>query len=426
MSNPYPSRRELRLQREREQRTILRDEEAQRWANEVEHRQLRPAELETTTQDADEPTAAETTATLAVADDNPDETPVQAEQRQIRRADSAVTSTGMLPIISKPRVQRAAKPRSRREARQQEARNAAARRAELERLEREQGQPAEEKVVRRATSPQLTPPPVPVDDAVVATADEPTEITVVPAESEQPSIEIVGSHEPTAAEITDMSGLDTIEIRRAELRAETERLTQEIIELGESNPNVIDPQLLRRQKELAVKSRELQELETAAIEIVESTRDDDATTSQHEVALDVQTEADTTFVDDAPESASAAADVATSPAAPEQSSGRRGRRRSTTGPFVSGPFTVDEDPAEESSPTKAGKKPPLSDFLRPLTDDKPKTEPRQPIDATSAHGLDTLDAKDVEAPERRIMTSAVVMFAIGIIALIIAIILFTR
>ncbi|MDN6498786.1 MAG: hypothetical protein L0K44_03380, partial [Yaniella sp.] len=73
----------------------------------------------------------------------------------------------------------------------------------------------------------------------------------------------------SAVEITDMSGLDTLEIRRAELRDETERLTQEIIQLGQENPNVIDPLLLRRQKELAEKSQELQELETSGIEIVE-------------------------------------------------------------------------------------------------------------------------------------------------------------
>src|SRR5699024_5871376 len=71
-------------------------------------------------------------------------------------------------------------------------------------------------------------------------------------------------YDESSMEITDMSGLDTMEIRRAELRAETEKLTQEIIALGQENPNVIDPLLLRRQKELAEKSQELQDLETAA------------------------------------------------------------------------------------------------------------------------------------------------------------------
>src|SRR5699024_1083295 len=50
-----------------------------------------------------------------------------------RRADSKVTSTGMLPIITKRRDDDAPKPRSRREARQQAAQKAAERRADIER-----------------------------------------------------------------------------------------------------------------------------------------------------------------------------------------------------------------------------------------------------------------------------------------------------
>ncbi|HEY4557143.1 MAG TPA: hypothetical protein VIG82_03015, partial [Enteractinococcus sp.] len=44
MSNPYPSRRELRLQRERAERAKLREAENQRWSQEVEQRNLQPAE----------------------------------------------------------------------------------------------------------------------------------------------------------------------------------------------------------------------------------------------------------------------------------------------------------------------------------------------------------------------------------------------
>src|SRR5690625_3419173 len=51
MSTAYPSRRELRLQREREERARLRDEESQRWAEEVEQRHERGAETDSPTED---------------------------------------------------------------------------------------------------------------------------------------------------------------------------------------------------------------------------------------------------------------------------------------------------------------------------------------------------------------------------------------
>src|SRR5699024_8329189 len=93
----------------------------------------------------------------------------------------------------------------------------------------------------------------------------------------------------SATEITDMSGLDTIEIRRAELRVETEKLTQEIMRLGQANPNVIDPVMLRRQKGLADKSQELQKLEPDAIAIVEETEQADTETDPHTAADAIDT-----------------------------------------------------------------------------------------------------------------------------------------
>jgi hypothetical protein len=241
-----------------------------------------------------------------------------------------------------------------------------------------------------------------------------------------------------------MSGLDTIEIRRAELRAETERLTQEIIELGESNPNVIDPKLLRRQKELAEKSQELQDLETAAIELVESeaieappeeTDPAAADEVEQEPATDAQTAPDDVETAE-PKTESAApqttqqssADAAEQQAEdqPVARSRRRSRRRTTQGPFVSGPFEITQDttaPASEEPAAEKTKKPPLADFIRAPVEPEPERDPREPLEASAAHGLDTLDARDVEAPDRRLRMSAVVMFAIGLIALIIAIIL---
>src|SRR5699024_11989907 len=65
--------------------------------------------------------------------DAPSESEVEPESltpSRRRRADSKVTSTGMLPIITKRRDDDAPKPRSRREARQQAAQKAAERRSE--------------------------------------------------------------------------------------------------------------------------------------------------------------------------------------------------------------------------------------------------------------------------------------------------------
>lgn len=449
MSNPYPSRRELRLQRERAERAKLRDAELQRWSEEVEQRDATPTEKPQPVPapvDDTEDTGDDNTTPVPPLDPIPqpgDETSAEelaetpAERRR-RRADSAVTSTGMLPIISKPvdEVKRD-KPRSRREARKLDAQRAAERRAEVERLQREQNE-TEAKARRRATAPQTTPAP-----AVTPPQDEtpPVDQPTAAADDDMLDLEITGMHDLSATEITDLSGLDTIEIRRAELRAETERLTQEIIELGETNPNVIDPKLLRRQKELAEKSQELQELETAAIDLVESENEDtpeetsDASTD--DVADKPQAEPDTAAASAAP-----ATDQEADVSAPDQTQettparGRR-RRRSTQGPFVTGPFQVtgeteaDAKPAQQGAesseePARETKKPPLAEFIGAPVEPEPERDPREPLEASSAHGLDTLDAKDVEAPERRLVISAIVMFAIGLIALIIAIILLAR
>jgi len=471
MSNPYPSRRELRLQRERAQRAKLREAENQRWTQEVEQRNPQPVELtpepveEDTSSDQDDAFAPGRRASARPVDTPPDvetlDAEMSAESRRRRRADSEVTSTGMIPIISKPRDE-SPKPRSRREARLLEARRAAERRAELERLQREQGEVAEPKTVRRASAPQTSPAPAASPEPVTeTTAPQPEESTPQEAAVEEAGVdeefdvEITATHDFSATEITDMSGLDTIEIRRAELRAETERLTQEIIELGERNPNVIDPKLLRRQKELAEKSQELQELETAAIELGGEPEPQDKPVVSAEPASEEEpvssgpaTQDEPAAEDESDGSESAEpttqamptqpADSATAPdqtddatPAREQSENkglRRRRRRSSEGPFITGPFEVEDEEASETETTKpvSETKPPLADFIRAPVAPEPERDPREPLEASSAHGLDTLDAKDVEAPERRLRISAAVMFAIGVIALLVAIILLTR
>ena len=440
MSNPYPSRRELRLQREREERAQLRDEEAQRWAEEVEDRQqraagaeqrakatlatvepipasdvtdepLEPAELGQQHDNSTGRRAANTPVDAPLDVDAPLEEGVTPRRR--RRADSEVTSTGMLPLITKRRDEQEhdTKPRSRREARAHARRAAEPQEEDFATAkvpEEEQSQPVPAKPVRRATSPQAPPPPVPAvgqeseavqdDEAAADTAED----TVVLSTWER--------YGESAVEITDMSGLDTLEIRRAELRDETERLTQEIIELGQQNPNVIDPLLLRRQKELAEKSQELQELETSAIEIVGEDED-----QEHQQAAEPETAVTSDVAaptGDLPETP----DTEDQPVEHETVARRRAR-----------PFEVsDDDASQEPGPKES--KPDFSQHFEqePETDAMPVTGPEQPLDASSAHGLDTLDPKESEAPERRIFAISIAVFAIGVIALIIALILFTR
>lgn len=464
MSNPYPSRRELRLQRERDERAKLRDHEAQRWADEEEQRQQRATEAEKQANEAlakaepvpashatpvdEEPTALVEDAggpgrrAASSPIDAPSESEVEPESltpSRRRRADSKVTSTGMLPIITKRRDDDAPKPRSRREARQQAAQKAAERRADIEALETQQTtqSEAEPKVVRRATAPQAPPPPIPAETAPVESQEDAQEADheedIVVSTSEQ--------YDESSMEITDMSGLDTMEIRRAELRAETEKLTQEIIALGQENPNVIDPLLLRRQKELAEKSQELQDLETAAIAITEeqdqretsaSTDDDPASLKQQRP---LENESSDEAVQEVPAKSEAKAfsaepdEVEASAEAEVEGHGKRARRarRANSGPVISGPFEVSGD--NEATGTKVSD--PKPDFAShfntpPEAEAQQQTGPDRPLDASSAHGLDTLDPRETEAPERRLMTVSFAVFAIGIIALIAAIILFTR
>lgn len=447
MSKSYPSRRELRLQREQVERAKLRDEEAQRWATELEQRVSDSAEA--AQPELDEPSDIEDTGSFGRrAAASPIDAPADVEEaatdappgtRRRRRADSEVTSTGMIPIISKPRDKKAAeRPQSRREMREVEARRAAERRAEAARLQREQDKLVETKPARRATAPQTTPISIPPLTPPVSSA--PTGI----GPQEDIDVSLGDSFSESAVEITDMSGLDTIEIRRAELRAETERLTQEILEMGQSNPNVIDPVMLRRQKELAEKSRELQDLETAAIAIVEES-DKDQAASDAEVAED-QTSAETKpaqLIITTPEvqpvetnAASTATDNVVEPASPaktadtkqskgnKDSSKSRGRRprRAQSGPMITGPFDVDQNADRTNRPAPV----PSAELLEELKRPTPKSNSAEPVDASEAHGLDSLDAKVFEAPERRLVLSSAIVFAIGIIALIIAIILLIR
>src|SRR5699024_8473604 len=139
------------------------------------------------------------------------------------RADSEVTSTGMLPLITKRRDEQEhdTKPRSRREARAHARRAAEPQEDNFETAkapEEEQTQPVPAKPVRRATSPQAPPPPVPA----IGQKSEVVQDDEAAAESAEDTV-VLSTWErygESAVEITDMSGLDTLEIRRAELRDE--------------------------------------------------------------------------------------------------------------------------------------------------------------------------------------------------------------
>src|SRR5690625_988294 len=147
MSKPYPSRRELRLQREREERAKLRDAEVQRWAAERDTRQTSSIEADDVTPDNPQASELDDTGSFGRrAAAHPVDAPADVEEaamdappgtRRRRRADSEITSTGMLPIISKPQPKKTAdRPLSRREMREVEERRAAERRAEIARLQR--------------------------------------------------------------------------------------------------------------------------------------------------------------------------------------------------------------------------------------------------------------------------------------------------
>ena len=464
MNKSFPSRRELRLQREREQRAKLRDAEAERWAAEREQQATQSPQDEPAQPTHNQPSDAEETASLGRrASASPVDAPAEVDEaaadapagtRRRRRADSEVTSTGMIPIISKPREeQTGGRPLSRREKRELEARRAAERRAEIARLEREQQKPPA-KPARRATAPQTTPisipslpeAPTPQQPVTIEPAQQPVTMEPDSAPDEDVDVTVGDAFTESAAEITDMSGLDTIEIRRAELRAETERLTQEILEMGQANPNVIDPVMLRRQKELAEKSKELQDLETAAIAIVEeseqSTPDSDsaeagdqdfADSTQAELIItapavppaetkpepDASAAGEKHNVADKPAEQEPAADKQTQPKTDSPKPARRRTRRAQSPPMITGPFDVDQNASEKPAPVPSPQL--LEELQRPT-----KSSSGEPVDASQAHGLDSLDAKDFEAPERRMVLSSAIVFAIGIIALITAVILLIR
>src|SRR5699024_9915988 len=125
-----------------------------------------------------------------------------------------------------------------------------------------------------------------------------------------------------------------------------------------------DPLLLRRQKELAEKSQELQDLETAAIAITEEQdqRETSASTDGDPASLKqqgpVENESSDAEVEEDAAKAEAKAfsaepdEVEASAEAEVEGHGKRARRarRANSGPVISGPFEVSGD--NEATGTK--------------------------------------------------------------------------
>src|SRR5699024_4233195 len=105
----------------------------------------------------------------------------------------------------------------------------------------------------------------------------------------------------------------------------------------------------------------------------------------------------------------------------------RRARRASSGPMITGPFEVSSNDESEESKAEDTKPDFAAHFeQQPDTEALPVPAREHPLEATSAHGLDSLDPKQPAAPERLILTISIAVFAVGIIALIIALILLTR
>ncbi|WBL18404.1 hypothetical protein [Citricoccus sp. NR2] len=184
--------------------------------------------------------------------------------------------------------------------------------------------------------------------------------------------------------ISDTGMLNSIDAEREAIAREAAALNQKIQEHGASNPHDIDPELLREQQALAERARALAERN-------ESENFDDA--------------------DFAP-----AGDQAPSEPAPE-----------------SVPAPVEEAPAEEPAPepeltSSAPRRRSDVEQTRSTsaTAERSEAPSNEPIGAQTAHGLDPLDTREWTSRERTYMMVSAIVFAIGIITLIIGVILMSR
>lgn len=188
--------------------------------------------------------------------------------------------------------------------------------------------------------------------------------------------------------ISDTGMLNSIDAEREAIAREAAALNQKIQEHGASNPHHIDPELLREQQALAERARALAERN-------ESENFDDA--------------------DFAPAGDQAPLEPAPEPA-PE-----------------SVPAPVEEAPAEEPAPepepapsTSRRRSDVEQTRSTSATAERSGAPSNEPIGAQTAHGLDPLDTREWTSRERTYMMVSAIVFAIGIITLIIGVILMSR
>lgn len=206
--------------------------------------------------------------------------------------------------------------------------------------------------------------------------------------------------------ISDTGMLNSIDAEREAIAREAAALNQKIQEHGASNPHHIDPELLREQQALAERARALAERHQTE----EFTDEDvapagDATTAEPAAEPDP---VDTTVAEPAaePESQSTNADPVPEAEAGEEASPERLERTESSSARRR---RSDVDQTSSATPT-----------------DRPAAPRNEPIGAQAAHGLDPLDTREWTSRERTYMTISAIVFAVGIITLIIGLILMLR
>lgn len=332
--DPLPSRRELRRRR-----AVTKSSSPDRQAE----ASTDTGELHRSRRAADSPVdSPSTTGSHQVVDG--DDAGDQQSSRQARRADVEVTDTTNIAVVSgqndhdqqPSQSGGAARLLTRREAR--------------ELRERQQVEPAQSN-----------------SDTTDTTEAEPA--ATVWDESGMTSTQSF----KVAMGISDTGVLNSIEAEREAIARQSAALHEKIHEQGQTNPNRIDPELLREQQALAERAQALSARTSA-----EAFSDDDVTAVGDDQGSTEKTEQQT--------------EHQSAQTVPEEQSGPR--RRSD-----------------------------VEETRRPV--DSPAKDPsrQDPIEAEAAHGLDPLDTREWTARERTYMTISAVVFAVGILTLIIGLIL---
>ncbi|MGO1184131.1 MAG: hypothetical protein ACTHZ5_11880 [Micrococcaceae bacterium] len=197
--------------------------------------------------------------------------------------------------------------------------------------------------------------------------------------------------------ISDTGMLNSIDAEREAIAREAAALNQKIQEHGVSNPHHIDPELLREQQALAERARALAERHQT-----EEFTDENVAPAGDEAAPEPVDTAG------AQPDAATASPTALAEQAPEHE-------------------TPDEPTPESVESASAPRRRSDVDQTRSVTaSERPEPPRNEPIGAQAAHGLDPLDTREWTSRERTYMTVSAIVFAVGIITLIIGLILMLR